>query len=176
MSKQIEFDHLAAMLQGVVLPEGPKIDRLIISSPSAQISVKPFALDLKEAAEVTAEVGEANLAAYLNKLKPGNLFGFEVECAEGTIRAKAKVKFIVDIPVEAVCTLRIVEGKELHVDLQSVNVLGGGGATGMVEDQIKKVNPILSSSDLPFDLQMESVTIANGVVEIKGQALLSDEI
>lgn len=176
MSKQIEFDHLAAMLQGVVLPEGPKIDRLIISSPSAQIKVKPFTLDLKEAADVTAEVGEANLAAYLGKILPGNMSGVKVECADGKVTVRAKAKFIVDIPVEAVCTLRLVEGRQLFVDLQSVNVLGGGAATGMVEDQIRKANPILSSSDLPFDLEMESVVVANGQVEIKGKALLSGDL
>ena len=40
MEKRIEFDYLSAMMQGVVLPQGPKLDQLIISSPAAEISLE----------------------------------------------------------------------------------------------------------------------------------------
>ena len=171
MEKRIEFDYLSAMLQGVVLPQGPKIDQLIISSPAAEISVKPFELKLQQAAEIEARVGEKSLAEFLNDMAPGGLSGFHAECIDGQIRVKAKAKFIVDIPVEAVCTLRIQDGRELHVELVSVNVLGGG-ATSLVEDQIKKVNPILKRDDVPFDFEMNTVEIADHAVIIKGRAAM----
>lgn len=171
MEKRIEFDYLSAMMQGVVLPQGPKLDQLIISSPAAEITLKPFELKLQQAAEIEAKVGEDSLADFLDEMSPGGLYGFRATCAEGQVRIKAKAKFIVEIPVEAICTLRIVDKRDLHVELVSVSVLGGG-ATSLVEDQIKKVNPILKGEDLPFDFEMDTVEIADGMVAIKGRAAM----
>jgi hypothetical protein len=171
MEKRIEFDYLSAMMQGVVLPQGPKLDQLIISSPAAEISLKPFELKLEQAAEVEARVSEASLAEFLDDMAPAGLYGFEAKCADGQIKIRAKAKFIVEIPVEAVCTLRIEGGRNLHVDLVSVNVLGGG-ATSLVEEQIKKVNPILKGEDIPFDFEMDTVEITDGMVVIKGRAAM----
>jgi hypothetical protein len=80
----------------------------------------------------------------------------------------ATMQVILSVPVSAVCTLRIDQGKRLFIDLESVSVLGGA-PKAMVQKQLDAINPVFDLDTLPVDGNLESVEVADGKALLKGR-------
>ena len=52
---------------------------------------------------------------------------FAVSAQDGKLAVKAKKTVLVDLKVAAVASLRIVDERQLWIDVESVDVMGGGG-------------------------------------------------
>ena len=76
---------------------------------------------------------------------------------------------VFDVPAKAVCTLRIVDGQKLFVDLESVEILGAG-AKNLVQSQLDKINPVLDADSFPISATLTEVTTDAGVVTVRGTA------
>ena len=174
MAKQLDFDRLTATINNIKLPDGPRLDRFSIISGAAMLITKPFQIDLASKATIEAEVSAQSLVDFLEELSPGGLKSFQIELIDGQIFMSAKAKVMVDIPVKAICTLRIHEERELHVELKTMDVMGGP-AKKLVEGQFDKVNPIFDVADMPLNMKLKSVEIENGVVLVKGEAHPSED-
>jgi len=167
--KQITIGQVDATFRNIALSIGLVIDSLEISAKRADIQTEPFQFRLPSPGDVKVTVTQEAVQEHLEHMAPGGLRDFRVALISGQVLVEATARVIVDIRAKAVCTLRIVDGKQLFVDLQDVDVLGGS-AKKLVEGQLAKVNPILDARDLPLNLTMDSVAIEAGRVIILGTA------
>ena len=92
---------------------------------------------------------------------------FSVRAEDGKLHVRAKKTLLVELKVTAVATLRIVGGKQMWIDVESVDVMGAG-AKNLVQSQIAKINPVLDAADLPLDATLESVEVGEGKVVLHG--------
>ncbi len=168
--KQIDIGQVDATFRNIALSIGLVIESVVIQASTAHIETKPIKFNLPQPADVVVTVTQEAIQDHLEQMSPGGLRNFRVALIDGQVLVEAKAKVIVEISAKAVCTLRIVDGKALYVDLQDVDVFGGS-AKKLVEGQLEKVNPILDAKDLPLDLTMNDVKVGDGKVVIYGTAL-----
>lgn len=167
MDKRLDLGGLTANLTDVRLPVGLVLDSLELQTGAAKLEADPWKLALAQDGKVRARVSAANVAAYLESLRPGGLSEFRVALSDGLATIDAKARMIVEIPARAVCRLVIVEGRRLEVELVDVDVLGVA-AEGLVRNQLDKVNPILDVKDFPIPMRLEKVTLTDGSVWLDG--------
>lgn len=168
--ERVEVGHLVAVLKKLKLPFGLVVDEVRIDAENAVVQKEPFIIHMPEPGEVEAEVSDVELAKFLNKQSPGGLSGFEVKLRDNKVHVLAKMKMILEVPVTAICTLRIVNERKVYVDLESVEVMGMGSKS-LVEGQLEKINPVLDVAEFPIDLRLHTVTINEGRVVLTGKAL-----
>lgn len=169
-SDPISAGSVAAFIQGLTLPMGLVVDEVEIQAKDAYIIPQPFKLDLAAPAELTARISAASVADFLSKKAPGNLKNFEVSIRSGSMDVSATAKILFEVTVKATCHLEIRnEGKELHVVLDDVDVLGVGART-LVQQQIDAINPIVTTADLPLEATLREVTLDGGLVTLKASA------
>lgn len=167
--KDVSVGAFGASFDRLTLPMGLTVDHVLIEGAEATIQADPFRIQLKEPGRIEARVGQTNLDAFLNKEAPGGLKDFEVTIRDGKLFIGATAKMIFEIKAEAVCTLRIVEGAKLFVDLESVEMFGVG-AKSLVEQQLDKINPVLDAAQFPLKVTLESVDARDGEIILRGTA------
>lgn len=158
-----------ASFDRLTLPMGLIVDHVLIQGAQAKVVSDPFKIELQEPGTIEARVSASNLAAFLNKESPGGLKEFAVAIRDGKLFVGATAKVIFDIRAEAVCTLRIEEGKKLFVDLESVEMFGVG-AKSLVEQQLAKINPVLDAAEFPLTVTLSRVELVDGEVVLYGTA------
>lgn len=146
---------------------GLTVESVTVKAHSGTIQTDPFSWSLVQPGDAKVVVRQEAIEAMLEEQRPGGLRDFRVICLEGKLLVEASAKVIVDIRAKAVCSLRIVDGRQLWVDVDEVDVLGGA-ATKLVEGQLAKVNPILDLTDLPVKLLIQQVEIGDGTVRLLG--------
>jgi len=166
---EVRVGKFGASFDQLTLPMGLMVDHVLIEGAEATIQSDPFQIRLKEPGTIEAHVSERNLAAFLNKEAPGGLRDFEISIRDGKLFVNATAKMIFDIKAEAVCTLRLVDGTQLFVDLESVEMFGVG-AKSLVEQQLAKINPVLNAADFPLKVVLTSVEATDGEVILRGTA------
>lgn len=129
----------------------------------------PFALKMQQPGEIEAKVSGAAVAEFLDKKAPGGLRDFQVNVKDGQLFINATAKMIFDVKAGAVCKLRIVDARQIFVDLVSVDVMGVG-AKNLVQQQLDQVNPILDVAQFPLDVELQSVEANDGFITVKGAA------
>lgn len=159
-----------AVFTNVRLPIGLTVDSIYLGGENATIS-QPFNMQLPVPGTVTAIVSAANIAEYLNDRAPGGLKEFSVRLHDGKVYVEATARMIVSVRAKVTCHLDIVDKTQLWIRLQNVDLMGVG-AHGLVEKQLEKVNPILDTSSFPIDVQLKTVTPAEGVLRIDGTATM----
>jgi hypothetical protein len=167
--RDVTVRAFGASFDGLALPVGITIDHVMIEGADATIKHDPFQINLLTPGRFEAHVGERNLAAFLNKEAPGGLKDFLVTIQDGKLYVTAIAKMLFEIKAEAVCTLRVVDGKLLYVDLESVEMMGVG-AKALVEQQLDKVNPVLNAAEFPLKVTIERVDARDGEVILFGTA------
>ena len=165
--RRVEVGPFAFNFKDILLPMGLNVANVDVQGFGATVVDKPFALELVQPGTMKADVEEADLAAFLEKISPGGLHEFSIRAADGKLHVKAKKTVIVDLKVSATATLRIVDGKRLWIDVESVDVMGAG-AKNLVQGPIDKINPVLDAADLPVDAVLTSVEVADGRVTLYG--------
>lgn len=167
MSESIDVRTFHATLTDVLLPMGLNLDEVRLEGEKLHGEKKPFRITLEQPGKLEVVVSEASLTIFLNKKAPGGLQDLEIQVRNGRLFIDGRVRMIIEVAASAVCTLRIVDGKQLFVDLESVDVLGVGAKT-LVQNQLDSINPVLDASDLPLDATLTEVHAEDGRVVLRG--------
>ncbi len=149
---------------------GLVIDRVIASGNRVTVDGPPISIDAPTPGKLRVEITQEALAAFLEKQAPAGLKGFSVVADEGKLVVNAIKKVVLDVKATAVCLLKIVDGKELWVDLQSVDVMGGS-LMNLVQSQLDGLNPVFNARELPVNATLTSVEISGGQVVLHGTLL-----
>lgn len=157
---QLRFEDLE-------LPMGLAVAKVDVDGPGAVIAAHPFSLDLVSPGTMVAEVAQEALSDFLEAQSPAGLKEFDVRADGGKLHVKAKKTVLVDLKVTATASLRIVDGRQLWVDVESVDVMGAG-AKNLVASQLAKINPVLDAADLPIEATLTSVEVGDGKVVLRG--------
>lgn len=157
-----------ATLENVVLPIGLNVDRIELDGTGLEIHHSPIRVTVERPGRLTVEVTQESLAAYLEKMAPAGLHDFKVKATNGQLHVHAVKKVMVDIPAKAICSLRIVGQEELHVDVESVEVMGAG-AKNLIQAQLDKLNPVLNAKDLPIPARLLHAEIQEGKLILRGE-------
>jgi hypothetical protein len=158
------------VLNDLRTPDGLLIAAARITGEGIRIRTSPFSYELDGEADLEAMIQEAALEAYVKSKVPDNVQDIWVSLLPDKVHVRAVVKMILPVTANAVCTLRVEEGKRVHVDLESVEVLGAG-VKGLVQKQLDAINPVLDVADLPFEVRLSEVRVEEGRVVAVGTAL-----
>lgn len=164
---RVEVGPFSFHFSDVLLPMGLKVARVEVQGVGAVAEAKPFALNLTQPGSLVAEVAEADLTTFLEKQEIAGMHSISVQAMGGKLHVRAKKTLLVDLKITANASLRIVDGRQLWIDVESVDVMGAG-AKNLVQSQLDKVNPVLDVSDLPVDATLESVEAEGGKVVLRG--------
>ena len=154
---------------------GISLESVTVSADRVSLNSKTGSLEGPEPAEIRATVLPGAIQAFLEAESPGGLQKFAVEFLPGKLRVRATRKILIEIPVCAVCTLRIVDGKAVYVDVETVEVLQVN-LDNFVRSQIDKVNPIFTVDMLPMEATLRAVEITPAGITIRADAPVSFRI
>ena len=166
-NQHVEVGPFAFSVKDVLLPMGLNVASVEVQGFGATIDSKPFAIGLLQPGTMEARVAEADLAAFLEQQAPGGIHGFAIRAEGGKLHVQAKKTVIVDLRITAVATLRIVDARQIWIDVESVDVMGTG-AKNIVQSQISKINPVIDADDFPVEATLESVEVEAGWVVLRG--------
>jgi hypothetical protein len=170
----VHFQRLEATATDITLPMGLRVSQFTVGGG-------PFRLDLatRQAAgdplPFAATVDEDALTEFLVRKGIGGLNGLRCRLAEGFIEVTGRKVMLIEIPVSARVSLHIVEGRQLHIRLESANVLGAG-VGNLLETQIAAANPVLDAAEFPVPVRLERVEIGDGWLRLFGEASLPPEL
>ena len=168
MSKhRVEVGPFAFGFTDVLLPMGLRVARVDVAGSGGAVEDATFALTLAAPGTLVAEVLEAELAVFLETQAPGGIHDFSVRAQDGKLYVRAKKTLLVDLKITAVASLRIVDERQLWIDVEAVDVMGAG-AKNLVQGQIDKINPVLDAADLPLAARLTSVEVGDGKVVLRG--------
>lgn len=165
--KPLIVNEWSATFRWIQTPIGLVVDELTIEGSRARIQSDPFAIEVDRPGAWSATVQQAALQMFLESQAPDNVREINVLLVEKTIKVLAKVKLLVELSVEAKCSLRIVEERQIWVDVDSVS-MGGSAAKNLLQAQLDKLNPVLDASDLPLNLSFKQVEVLEGVLAVSG--------
>lgn len=157
-------------VQGFITPVGLEIAAVRLWGEGASLETEPLQYALQGEARMQALIHEASLAEFLRRKLPDNMSNAEVALESGRIVVKATVKVLLPVAATAVCTLRVVDGSKIFVNLESVEMLGAG-VKSLVQKQIDAINPVLDSSDWPLKVSLDEVRIEPGRIVAEGTVL-----
>lgn len=164
---RVEVGPFSFNFSDVLLPMGLKVSRVEVTGTGAAVESKPFALNLVQPGSLVAEVLEQDLTAFLEKQEIAGMHSFSVQAEAGKLHVRAKKTLLVDLKITATASLRIVDERQLWIDVESVDVMGAG-AKNLVQSQLDKVNPVLDVADLPVNATLEAVEAEGGKVVLRG--------
>ena len=158
--ESLKVGSVKAVFRDIELDFGLLVGSFEVTVDRAAVTLDPFAFDMALPGKAVAVVTERAIGQLLAAQAPPQVKDFEVSISGGKIYVTAKAQVIVTIPVKAVCFLEIVGGHSVYVM--------GGAAKNLVESQIEKVNPVLTVSDLPVPVELQSVECESGRVTLHG--------
>ncbi|MDR3689003.1 MAG: LmeA family phospholipid-binding protein [Fimbriimonas sp.] len=170
MTQKHVFDigRFEANLAGVMLPMGLRLEKVILSGGNLKVVGNPFSAELDEPGRLEVNVSEADLADFLNRMSPAGLKNVSVEAKNGLLHIRATKTVLIEVKANVTCSLRIVEGTKLFVDIQTVDVMGVG-TKQLMQTQIDKINPVIDTLDFPVPSRLEEVEIVNGMIRVRGR-------
>ena len=168
-NQAVTIGNLEATLRHVKLPLGLVLDSVVVQGDALKLNSEPVGVALPKPGDVVVTLSDSNLAAYLEQTNPGGLHSFLVGVRDGLVEVHATKSIIIDIRAKALARLVIVGGRQLHIQLESGEVMGGGGLTNVVRQQVESMNPLFDAAELPVDLTLDSVEATEGTVRIYGK-------
>lgn len=173
MSEPIRVRQARMEFQGLKMEHGPEVDRLVLVGEQLTLTSNPLNLRLGRDGTAEATIGEESLTSYLSTKLPAPISKVEVQLVGGRVQVAAIAKIVFEIRALAMCKLEIVDGREIHVRLESVEP--GGPVRTMLEGQLDKVNPVFDVADLPVPAILESTRIEAGQLIVTGKFELAIE-
>jgi len=155
-------------LENVVLPIGLTVDRVELTGNALHVESEPLAVRTPQPSALQAFIGEKSLESFLERQAPAGLRNFKVRLADDKLRIEATKTVLIDVRAVAHCKLRVVDGRQLFVDLISVDAFGVG-ITNLIQSQIDKINPILDVRDFPIEATLSRVEISDGILTAHGR-------
>ena len=165
MKGPIRITSCAALLCGIQLPFGLEIDEIEISTQPVTIDTKAKSA-VVESATFVARISKENLLSFLEKELPPQVTQPVLEFVEGKMVLTTKVKFIIEMQVEAEIGIEIREDRYLDVVLLSVDK--PGPVAGIISANLARQNPIFDIDDLPFEAKIDSCIIDSEWVSVTG--------
>lgn len=154
-------------IQRLSLPDIPVIDRIAFSGGEAKYDEPGMAIETVNRYVVTADITESDLCAFVRTKMPDRMRLRDLRVSPTGIKFTAEAVIIVPIPIRLMLRLEVVDGNELRIVADDVNVLGAG-PKNLVQSQLQQLNPLLRTSDLPVPVQFDSVEHTDAKVIIKG--------
>lgn len=168
MGESFRAGAWAATFADVETSVGLSISELTLQADATEIATDPFSVNM-DPAELEAKITAEAVAAFLEQKAPGGLQRFAVQIENGTVTVEASARVIVEIRARVVCTLRLVDGKQIWVDLASADGVPSP-VRGLVESNLAKVNPVFDTAELPLDVTLTSIEAEDGTILLKGTA------
>jgi hypothetical protein len=156
------------VLQNVVTPIGLEVAAVRLWGDGASFQTEPFQYQVDRPASVEAMILCSHLEAFILGKVPDNVQEISLKLEPGKILVKAVVRMILPMTANAVCTLRLVEGKQVFVDVESVEMLGAG-VKSLVQKQLDSINPVLDASSFPFEVTLDEVLVEEGRIVARGK-------
>ncbi len=163
----LQVEELQVCLRQVRLPIGLTLDSVEVSGASVGLGMDPFTLDLPAPATLKVKIGPENLQTFLAELKLAGARDLRVELVSQRLVVRGIIKMVIDVKFMAVCQLRIFQERQLHVDAESVEVLGKS-ATNLLQPHLAKINPLLDVKDFPVPVRLSGIVISADFVEVTG--------
>lgn len=157
------------VLNDLVTPIGLTIAAVVIHGDGASFKTVPFAYEMDGEADLEAMIHESALEAFVKTKVPDNVQEIWLSLLPDKVHIRAVVRMIISVTANAICTLRIEDGKRVYVVLESVEVLGAG-VKGLVQKQLDAINPVLDVSDIPLEVRLTEIRIEEGRLVATGKA------
>jgi hypothetical protein len=167
-SRTLEIGSFEAVLHDVLLPMGLNVQTVKLSGLGLKCSSHPLTANADEPGKLEVFVAEKDLANFLNKTSPAGLKNISVEAKDGTLHINATKTVLIDVKAFAICSLRIVDGKRLFVDLESIDIMGAGPKQ-LIQSQLDKINPVVDTADFPVNATLDTVIVAQGGIHLLGR-------
>lgn len=164
----LEVGSFDINLRGLVLPMGLRIESVKITGFDLRCTYSPVSVVAEEPGELQVFVSEKDLTEFLSTMSSAGLKNVSVEARDGALHIRAVKTMLIDMKAYAVCSLRIVEGKRLFVDLESVEIMGVGPKQ-LIQNQLDKINPVVDADDFPIPATMDTVEITRGGILLRGR-------
>ena len=168
-SKEVSVGAWEIVLNELVTPVGLTIAAVVIRGDGASVETEPFSYEMESEADLEALIHEAALEAFVKEKVPDNVQEIWLSLLPEKVHVRAVVRMILPVTANAVCTLRIEDGKRVFVELESVEVLGAG-VKGLVQKQLDAINPVVDVSELPFEVRLTEIRIEEGRLVAVGKA------
>ena len=150
-----------------MLPVGLEIDEAVVSGNDVQGHTDPFFLVLGSDATATVRVSCESIQRYLSTLRIAGLRDVVVETDGGLLKVAGTVVVLVPIRAVAACSLVVRDSVAVDLVLESAEP---SAAAGLIEKQLKGINPIVDVSKMNTNLVIESVEVEGGWVVLHGVA------
>jgi hypothetical protein len=167
----ITFETFAGLACGLKLPMGLIIDEFELTAEGGKFDSESNTFGTAKPAQVFVRISEASLTQFLVEQMPPPLRDPCAIFQGDSIAVTASARVIVDITATAICKMRVHEGKELYIDLISVDK--PGPVHGLVEKQLEKLNPVFKTSDLPVPTTLLSAKVIDGYLVAQGEVDLT---
>lgn len=167
MPTGITIHSTAIQLHDLALPNRLIVDEIAIQGENISLETDPLSIHTQTEADIVASLSENRLASFLETLLPSAVRQIEVQLVGGRVQVAVIAKIVFEMKVIALCTLEIVGESEIFVRLQSVNP--GGPVASLIESQIDRINPVFSSSELPFPIRIIRSEIESGMLKVYGK-------
>lgn len=171
MLKHVTAQAMDATFRDLELSMGLRVQSLRIRSGAALMSLHPFSLEFAQPGTVEVVVTQEAIAAMLARHSPKGIGGFEVEAADGKLHVRAKAGLVT---VKAVARMEVEGAARLVVRIEELGRLPGP-VRDLIAAQVEKTNPLVDSADWPFEVTMDRVETANGLVRVFGQLVRASE-
>lgn len=155
MADAVQLQSLALLGHQLRLPMGLVIDEVEVHADG--LTLEGMRPAVAHPAKATVRLSAASLQEFIAPQLPAMVQGLQVRLERGLILATTTVKLLVEVRSTAELRPRLVEGKELHLEV--VGYDGPGVARVVLDKQIEAQNPVFRVSDLPFPAELLAVRI-----------------
>jgi len=166
--RTLEIASFDVCLRGLLLPMGLRIDQVKIAGYDLECTYSPFGAKAERPGDLEVFVSDKDLSAFLNAMPNIGLKNVTVEAKNGALHIRATKTVLIEMKAYAVCSLRIVDGGKLFVDLESVEIMGVGPKQ-LIQTQLDKINPVVDVADFPIPAVLDTVEIAEGGIVVRGR-------
>lgn len=167
--KSVKFAGFKAQAESLELSFGLRVATFSLHASGGSVVQKPFSVTVPDGAEIEAVVTQEDLLRFVQTKTPDNVRIEALHLNPKGIVVVAAVKMLLEIKGNALCQLQILDGKQLHVVLEEVDIMGVG-AKGLVQNQLDQLNPVFDAAELPLPVTLTSVELGTGILTLRGVA------
>jgi len=161
MSDSLLADSARLEFQQLLLPNGLKIERISVEATKTGLENSSLC---EEPPRVVAVLNESDLAAFIQPKLPPPVRSVDVQLVGGRIQVAAIAKVLIEVTALLILRLEVVEQKEIHLRIESVDA--PGPLEGIIENRIQDQNPIFEAKDVPIPIEILGTRIEAGKLEI----------
>lgn len=166
MGSSLRLSGLQLQAADVELPNGLVVDSLVLQAGPGQF--EDGSVSLASPASLVATIGPESIERLLAPRLPAAVRDLRVEFGHGEVGVLATAQVVVPVQVSMRLRLEVQDRARVVVVVQDVQP---GLARGLIEEEVRKANPVFDASDLPFEAEIESVSVRPGAVELRASVV-----